>query len=225
MFSKPRLVLLLLLLPPLVAGGYWALTYHSWGIGVEAGRPVDSFNGVVVYANGGVNQSHGRNTSFDGYNIGIRYQCVEFIKRYYYQRFGHKMPDPYGHAKSFFDKALPDSALNTRRNLDQFVNGSAAYPLPDDILVFDASILNPYGHVAIISEVTPYSVVFVQQNAGPFKSSRESLPLRSDNGHYYWIHEFLAGCACRGRGWWVATFMQNFNVLLKWDFPPPPSRR
>ena len=51
----------------------------------EVGQPLDSLNNVVVYYNGGVDNNSGRNTSADNYNIGIKYQCVEFVKRYYYQ--------------------------------------------------------------------------------------------------------------------------------------------
>jgi hypothetical protein len=184
MHLAPKLVIWLIAAPMIVVAGYWALTYHSVGMDTDAGQPVDSLNGVLVYANGGINESHGRNLGAEGYNIGIQYQCVEFVKRYYYQRFGHKMPDPYGHAKSFFEKSLPDGALNKRRNLEQFTNGSITSPLPDDIVVFSASILNPYGHVAIISEITPYSIVVVQQNAGPLNSSRMTLPMNTIEGRH-----------------------------------------
>jgi hypothetical protein len=61
-----------------------------------------------VYYNGGVANVVGRNVSVDGYNLGLKYQCVEFVKRYYYQHLGHKMPDTYGHAKDFFDRNVAD---------------------------------------------------------------------------------------------------------------------
>src|SRR5690606_23830292 len=68
------------------------------------GKPVDSLNGVVVYYNGAVGHVLERNVAADGYNIGLKYQCVEFVKRYYYEHLQHKMPDSYGHAKDFFDQ-------------------------------------------------------------------------------------------------------------------------
>ena len=68
----------------------------------EIGQPIDSLNQVIVYYNGGVNHVEERNTK-DGYNLGLKYQCVEFVKRYYYEYLNHKMPDSYGHAYSFFD--------------------------------------------------------------------------------------------------------------------------
>src|SRR5690554_6276683 len=65
------------------------------------GQRIDSLNDVFVYYNGGVDHVSERNTTTDGYNIGLKYQCVEFVKRYYYEHLNHKMPDSYGHAKDF----------------------------------------------------------------------------------------------------------------------------
>lgn len=172
----------LLVVAGLAFGGYQSLTRVALGSVLTPGSQIDELNGVAIYYNGGVNQSRGRNTSVDGYNLGIRHQCVEFVKRYYFERFGHRMPDSYGHARSFFDPNLADGALNARRGLLQFGNGPGALPQADDILVFAPSVLNPYGHVAIVAEVNAYAVIIAQQNAGPLHSSREALPLVRQGG-------------------------------------------
>ena len=65
---------------------------------LEVGQKMDSLNGVFVYFNGGVSNVNGRNTSPDGYNIGLKWQCVEFVKRYYFEKLNHKMPDAFGNA-------------------------------------------------------------------------------------------------------------------------------
>src|SRR5688572_16176754 len=83
----------------------------------SVGDKIDSLNGVTVYYNGLVTQAHGRNTSKDGYNLGLKYQCVEFVKRYYYSFLNHRFPDTYGHAKDFFDKKVEDGGKNRARNL------------------------------------------------------------------------------------------------------------
>ncbi len=49
----------------------------------EVGDKVDSLNGVYVYYNSNVGNVSGRNLASDGYNLGLKYQCVEFVKRYY----------------------------------------------------------------------------------------------------------------------------------------------
>lgn len=163
---------------------YQVVTHSSLGSDLQPGTPIDELNGVVIFYNGGVNETYGRNLTADGYNLGIRYQCVEFVKRYYFERFGHRMPDAYGHAKSFFDPALADGALNTMRGLTQFSNGSSTAPVAEDIIVFSPSLLNPYGHIAVIAEVNAYAVIIAQQNAGPILSSREALVLTQSDGHY-----------------------------------------
>jgi surface antigen len=142
-------------------------------------------NGVMVYYNGMVGHSDGRNLAPDGYNLGMKFQCVEFVKRYYYQRFNHKMPDSYGNAKDFFDTSLPDSAINAKRGLLQFTNGSASKPAPEDLLIFNGHPGNAYGHVAIVSLVTDSTLAIIQQNPGPFSASRDTFPLRYENNKWF----------------------------------------
>lgn len=149
----------------------------------EVGQALDSLNGVVVYYNGAVDHTEGRNTSPDNYNIGIRYQCVEFVKRYYYEHLHHKMPDSYGHAKDFFNEVIPDGQLNKQRNLIQYRNGGVTQPFVDDLVVFAPTVFNSYGHVAIVSGVTENEIEIIQQNPGPFGKSREKFALvKTSNG-------------------------------------------
>lgn len=149
---------------------------------LEVGDKIDSLNGVYVYYNNSVGNVEGRNVTADGYNLGLRYQCVEFVKRYYYEHLDHKMPDSYGHAKDFFNKQLPDGTFNKRRNLMQFSSPSRSKPKVDDLLVFEGTALNKYGHVAIISNVSEGSVEIIQQNPGPWGSSRETFNLTQTSG-------------------------------------------
>ncbi len=146
----------------------------------EIGQILDSLNGVKVYYNGGVSHTGKRNVSEDGYNIGLTYQCVEFVKRYYYQYYHHKMPDSYGNAKDFYDNSVKDGSINIKRDLIQFTNPSKSKPDIGDLVIFDGTIGNPYGHVAIISDVKARYIEIIQQNPGPFASSRVILGLDSN---------------------------------------------
>lgn len=148
----------------------------------SAGQPYDSIDGVYVYYNGPVSGVIGRNLTGDGYNLGLKYQCVEFVKRYYFEHFNHRMPDSYGHAKDFFDKSLRDGAFSKRRNLFQYSNPGKTKPRPGDILVYDATEFNEFGHVSIVSNVSDSEIEIVQQNAGPFSDSRETYSLVYQNG-------------------------------------------
>ncbi|UTM56214.1 CHAP domain-containing protein [Photobacterium sp. CCB-ST2H9] len=178
-----KVILILSVLIFLSLGAYQIVTKVNLNPHFQVGEEIDSLNGIVVYYNGGVNHVSERNLSADGYNIGLKYQCVEFIKRYYFEYLNHRMPDTYGHAKDFFDKKLQSGALNTQRDLIQFTNGAGQLPKVSDIVVYDASLLNPYGHVAIVSQVNPISkmVEIIQQNPGPFQGSRETYTMEESH--------------------------------------------
>ena len=152
--------------------------------GKEVGQIVDSLNGVYVYYNGSVDHVDGRNTTSDNYNLGLKYQCVEFVKRYYYQHLHHRMPDSYGHAKDFFDPSFKDGQLNTKRGLRQYSNPGKTKPKVNDLLIFSGTIFNKYGHVAIVSRVTDTEIEIVQQNPGPLASSRETIRLKKENDRW-----------------------------------------
>jgi surface antigen len=159
----------------------WSFKNFNFNSDYEIGDKLDSLNGVYVYYNGGVDNVTERNTSEDGYNIGLKYQCVEFVKRYYFEHLNHKMADSYGHAKSFFNSKFADAEVNTQRNLIQYKNPSAAKPQVKDLIVFDGTVFNRFGHVAIISDVSDSEIEIIQQNPGPFAPSRETFALDSSD--------------------------------------------
>jgi surface antigen len=147
----------------------------------KIGQEIDSFKGVPVYYNGlDYEQSHGQNNSSDGYYYGYKWQCVEYVKRYYFQVKNHRMPDVMGHAKDFFDHRTPQGKFNERRGLLQYRNGGEVKPEVDDLVVFTDS---KYGHVAIVTKVTSDSVEIIQQNI--HNRTRQSLNLEVKAGNYY----------------------------------------
>jgi surface antigen len=150
----------------------------------EIGDRVDSLNSVVVYYNGSVDHVLGRNIADDGYNLGLKYQCVEFVKRYYYEHLNHKMPDSYGHAKDFFDRDVKDGEWNKKRALVQYTNPSKSMPRVSDLIIFNPTDSNPYGHVAIVSRVQNHGIEIIQQNPGPYASSRVTIPLDYHDGKW-----------------------------------------
>lgn len=161
--KSKRYIYLLLLLLSLGLVGFSIFNKIDVNKTVNVGDAIDNLNGVAVYHNGPTSNVLGRNT-VDGYNLGLKYQCVEFVKRYYYHHLHHKMPDSWGHAKSFFNQSVADGAINKQRNLTQYTNPSASKPQVDDILIFDENPDNEFGHVAIISKVTNNTIEIVQQN-------------------------------------------------------------
>lgn len=154
---------------------------------------LDQFNGVEVYSNGKVRNVHGRNTTSDGYNLGLKYQCVEYVKRYYYEVFGHKMPNSYGHAKEFYEYGLGDGAFNAKRALYQYDNPSASLPQVHDLVVYGPASFNKFGHVGIVSKVSNNEVEVIAQNLGEGNGTRRTYPLINTNGRWYIQDEYIVG--------------------------------
>jgi len=152
-------------------------SYHP-----QVGTPIDELNGILVMYNGNIANVFGRNVTDDGYNLGLKYQCVEFIKRYYYEYYDHKMPESYGHAKDFFNQSLEDKQFNKDRGLVQFRNTRNSKPLLGDIIVFGSSQKNPYGHMAIVSEISKDQIEIIQQNWG--LKTRQKIKLVEYEGIY-----------------------------------------
>lgn len=150
----------------------------------KIGQEIDNLNGVKVYYNGPYSNISGRNWTKDHYNLGLKYQCVEFVKRYYYEHLNHKMTDSYGHAKDYFDKNIKDGAFNKRRGLYQYTNTSKSKPKVNDLLIFSGTIFNKFGHVAIISNVKEHKIEIIQQNAGSYTNAREIFSLKRENSKW-----------------------------------------
>ena len=160
----------------------------------EIGVDTDSYKGVKVYNNGkDYVKDYGKNYNRDGYYYGLKWQCVEFIKRFYYDAKGHKMPDVFGHAKDFFDEAVGQGELNKKRNLLQYRNGEGVKPQVDDLIVFTDT---HYGHVAIITEVTDKDIEIIQQNI--YESPRDRLSITFKDGKY-----FIGGGTQRSPAGWL----------------------
>lgn len=159
----------------------------------KTGQVIDTYKGVKVYYNGSAGNVFGRNTTDDGYNLGLKYQCVEFAKRFYYKAFGHKMKDSYGHAKDFFDQSIPSGSLNSKRGMYQFRNKSFDKPQVDDLCVIGPTPGNKFGHLFIITKVTNKSVEFVQQNPGANNPSRGTYELTNEDGTWNLKAPYLKG--------------------------------
>jgi len=159
----------------------------------KVGTAIDSLNGVKVYYNGKISNIEGRNTTKDGYNLGLKYQCVEFVKRYYYEYYHHKMPDSYGNAKDFFDVEVSDGEINEKRGLLQCKQLSNYKPQVGDLVILDGHKGNEYGHVAIVSKVSKNQIEIIQQNPGIAGKSREIFQLKSINDKWRIEHDRVLG--------------------------------
>jgi len=160
------------------------------------GEAIDSYNGITVFYNGQESNVFGRNITHDDYNLGLKYQCVEFVKRFYYYHYDHKMPDSYGHAKDLFDETLPDRKFNPKRGLYQFINGSEYRPLPGDILIFGPNYKNPYGHAAIVTLSKGDRMEVIHQNVG--ETTRELFIISEIQERYFVVDPDVKGWMRKG---------------------------
>jgi len=157
----------------------------------DIGEVIDSYNGINVYYNGHESNVFGRSLGEGNYNLGLKYQCVEFVKRYYFINYGHRMPYTYGHAKDIFDETLPDRKLNRKRDLYQFKNGSEYRPLPGDIMVFGPNYKNPFGHAGIVTVSVGNKVEIIHQNVG--ENSRELFIVSEIDGRFFVVDPDVKG--------------------------------
>ncbi|WP_052308822.1 CHAP domain-containing protein [Runella slithyformis] len=125
----------------------------------QTNLPYGSIYGYIgttaVYSNGPKYTSSSRN-SVNGYDTGLAYQCVELVRRFYYQYYGKQMGAGYN-AKDFFANAY-------RWGMTAYANGGGMAPKPGDILCFNGNAGGGAGHVAPIVEVGADYVIIVQQN-------------------------------------------------------------
>ena len=163
---------------------YLLITHFDINQKYKVGEVIDSLNHVKVYYNGGMGNVEGSNVTSDGYNLGLKYQSIEYAKRYYYKHLNCKIKGNYNHAKDFFNKSLDDDEFNTQIGLQQYTNSSKLKPAIDDLVVFDGNAYNRYGQLAIISNVTDTEIEIIRQNPGQFANSREKFPLLIKKGKW-----------------------------------------
>lgn len=185
-------MVLLLLVAVLAAVFFWFWDEEAGRLAVifppppEIGDVLDSHSDVPVHYNGkSYKKSHASRYSKDGYYYGKAWQCVEYAKRFYFDAKGHRMPNVWGHARDFFNPAVPHGALNPDRGLVQFDNGGATCPAVDDLVVFRTG---SFGHVAIVSAVGEDYVEMVQQNVGT--KARDRWKLKRGKGKFQIVAKY-----------------------------------
>ncbi|MCX6841788.1 MAG: CHAP domain-containing protein [candidate division WOR-3 bacterium] len=136
------------------------------------GTLVGEFSAVPAYSNGAVG-----NGVYDTY--GYRYQCVEYVNRFYVQMFAHKNMHGMGNAGDYYDNYQ-------ELELERYANGGTEPPKPGDILCSNGGT---YGHVAIVRAVTSDSVRVIEQNwNNDHRDSSVALAMDNSGGHYTVAH-------------------------------------
>jgi surface antigen len=110
---------------------------------------------TAVYSNGPKYTSTTR-SYLNGVDLGYQFQCVEMVRRFYYQFYNKQMGAGYN-ALNFYGNAW-------RWGMTAYANGGGMAPKPGDVLCFNGNAGGGYGHVAIIVEVGSDYIIIGQQN-------------------------------------------------------------
>ena len=124
-----------------------------------------NFKGVEVYSNGSHtfndNPNNWQSNFFDESVTGLRWECTEFVHRYYLQIYGVNLSFS-GDASGYYDYYSSAS----HDGIIAYSNNGTGLPQVGDILISEGTPNTKYdtGHVAIVSGVTSTMVTIVQQN-------------------------------------------------------------
>ncbi len=170
------------------------------------GTKLGTFNGVDAYSNCDADYYSGIYNYEGGTYTGIKWQCVEYVNRYYKIVYGLDLygKGVFGHANSYYSNA-------SKADLLAYPNGGSIAPQVGDILCSNGMT---YGHVAIVMEVGSNFVKVIHQN---FSNSNCFMTLnRSGNT----VSGFSGNYPIQG---WVRYQNQTISVPATPTNPTPGS--
>jgi hypothetical protein len=113
---------------------------------------------VVVFA--GVRNRHGATNEFTGY----QWQCVEFARRWLWDRKALLLPDVNIAAEIFYVPHVYDPVAKANFPVRCVENGTAEKPVADVLIIYRPHSGNFPGHVGVITEVGDDYVCVADQN-------------------------------------------------------------
>jgi surface antigen len=139
----------------------------------SCGTELSSYRGIPAKSNG-IFQWKPYDCTTRG-TYGDRYQCVEYVRRFYEEALGVDTSCWRGNAVTYFANA-------SNFGLIRYANGGQTQPVPDDIVVFSNHEEDDTGHVAIVTNVTDTEVTIIEQNWSV--TGTATLELKEENGTY-----------------------------------------
>jgi hypothetical protein len=156
------------------------------------GVPLGDYKGVVGYSNRKAGWGAGPN-HLNGHFTGYKYQCVEYARRFMIQAKNQTF-ESIDCAYDIWDlDRVFDVSTGEPSPFFGIPNGSTIPPVPDALLIFQRGPKVPWGHVAVITEVSITSkyIRIADQNDDdwhwPGNYSRQ-LRLETSEGKY-WIRD------------------------------------
>ena len=155
-------------------------------------RVLGSYQGVEGKSNGSDRYFSRQQNFVDGIYTGYKYQCVEYARRWLLSR-GlqfHSVPFASHIWRVKFLERVSDGKATSIKAVP---NGSSTPPIPDSILIWKVAEDVPFGHIAIITDVSVENcyVRIAEQNLDnnywPGNYARELKLEYTDGG--YWIRD------------------------------------
>jgi glutathionylspermidine amidase/synthetase len=133
-----------------------------------------------------------KGTRYEGLFYGVKYECVEFIRRYYIHVYGITFKEIDNAIDLFRIPHGTDIHTKHRIPFQAIRNASNLVPNKDDVIIWKQE--GPYqktGHVAIVVEVlSPHLVRIVEQN-GTTKDGWRTIRIHHPS-IIGWIHPIMS---------------------------------
>ena len=176
---------------------------------------------VTVYSNAfGTKRQRSLIHLMNGINLGLKWQCVEFARRFLYINFGIIF-EQIAQADDIFN-LRHFTHVETRKNIPvtSLKNGSNIWPHVGSLLIWqslgnnsDVKVINP-GHVAVVVSVSSNFIDIAEQN---FNEKKWTKPNRK------WSRRLLVSLVPNNNGFHILCDNDNENnshshadVILGW---------
>lgn len=103
----------------------------------------------------------------DGYPVGAKYQCTDWVARFVKEAFDKnttRMRVSGGAKDIFLD--WPNSFVLPEWNTERIYNAPDNFPLQGDIIVWNSNMGGGYGHTAVVESANVNTVTVIEQNGG-----------------------------------------------------------
>jgi glutathionylspermidine amidase/synthetase len=144
---------------------------------------------VPAYSNGNDTYYSNENSFLNGIYMGLKWQCVEYARRWTYIRRSSIFESVEG-ANDMWNQLKYIERVSDKAQfpLRTHANGSPNPPINESYLIYQVQKDMPYGHVAVIVDVLPNAIRVAEQNFyfyyWPYNYARQ-IPVEFINGLYY----------------------------------------
>ena len=190
---------------------------------------------IQGYAPGGIpafsnfeNNNFPENRDLQGFFTGVKWQCVEFARRWLLHRKGLMLPDVYFAAHLFLIPHVFDAATFNPVPVRSVRNGAPEPPQADSLIIYSTQYNSFPGHVGVITEVGKDYVRVADQNRFFHKWEGEfshEFPLEKDTkGNYHIIdkHETVLGWVLFPAEYKNRSEAEKDTIVIKEGATKPP---